>query len=227
MVFWTLRGNNPGDPEYSTSINYSAYGWSYWSKLYKRCVCYGSKLRVTFQTAAAQTFSVINEMNRAGLMADNDITPPSTFIDRMLHPRIGKWTNMASTVLGYNNQKTLKSYCTTSKALGVPKKAPQADEIYSFPTDLADYPERDWYWHLWAKNKATGGTTHINADFTIVYYCKFYEPKDDAIDPTEPSGEFDSPNADDLIPPIDSTTKERPDFPEEILSAPPEPEITI
>lgn len=226
MVTWTLRGNNPGDPEYSTSINYSSYGWSYWSQLYKRCVCYGSRLRVTYQAAASSSTAFSIEMNRAGFQVDTDTVPPSAFLDRVLHPRVGRWTNINSAALGYKNQKTLKAYCSTSKALGVPKKAPQSDEIYSFPTDLTTYPQKDWYWHLWAKNKDTSSTTHVNCDFTIVYFCKFYDPKDDAIEPTEPSGEFDDPNGDDLIPPEDTTIKERPD-PPAMLSAPPEPEISI
>lgn len=230
MVVWSLRGNNPGDPEYSTSLNYSAYGWSYWSKLYARCVCYASKLRVTFQSAASVQQSINLEMNRAGIMADTEPEITTTYLDRILHPRIGAWKNINSSQLGYNTQKAVKKYCSTGKAIGVPKKAPQADDDYAFPTDLSAYPLKDWYWHLWAKNKDTSSTTHVNADYTITYYCKFFDPKDDAIEPTVPPGEFDDPvDGDDLIPDV-VEAQDRPTPPEseeEILSAPPEPEISI
>lgn len=214
LAYWTLRGNTPVDPEYSTSLNYSAYGWHYWSQLYKRCVCYAAKIRVTF--ASASGFSGNNaalENNRVGFLVDTDTTIPSTFLERIIHPRIGKWTNLASTSHGNKNQKTLRDYVTVGRAFGIPKKAPQSSEFYSFPTTGVAYPQKEWFIHLWTKDKSGTGGTHILVDYTITYYCKFYDPHDDAFDPVAAPTEFDDPA--DYVPNTEN--------PEQVMETRPSP----
>lgn len=219
-VYWTLRGNNPGDPEYSTTLNYSAYGWPYWSQLYKKCVCYGSSISVRWTNDTQnESTGVGREQNRVGWFCDTDTIFPTLYVDRLIHPRVGKWRNLNSITAGYGNSiKIPKTYVSNAKALGVSKAKSRVDPTFEFPTDLSIYPGSEWYYHLWAKEQFGGGS-HTLVDFTVTYYCKFFEPKDDAWAPTQPP---DTPNNEELInPAVDM--KARPD-PTPAPEPPPEEE---
>jgi len=164
-----------------------------------------------------KTDAVQREVNRVGFLVDNDTLIPSTVLERVIHPRVGKWTVLNSGTSGYKNQKTLSMYVSNGKALGIPKNQTQASPDYSFPTDLVTYPIMQWFVHIWTKDLIEGNGSHVVVDYKITYYCKFYEPKDDAFNPGEPPGTFDLQTTMD-IPQI--ALKTRPDPPEALVPDP-------
>lgn len=160
-----MRGNGPYDPVVAVGGNFPA-GWSFWSGAYKRYICYGSKIKVTFTNNGdwpAEVFIIPTVSQTFDLATNAEDIAENPYNHK----------KYITTNAGSHGQTTVKHYMSTAKIYGIPKKKVTAEDDFSAETNTT--PLRQWFWAVGQWN--FGDNLDI-ATFCIVettYYVRLWD----------------------------------------------------
>lgn len=164
------RGNGPYDPAVAAGGTSCSF-WGQYATLYKRYICFGSKIEVTFMgQGTINTYNIISAVYPAS--ASESIT--ETDILQILERRRVKYRIHGTSGSG-DTIKRIKHYAKTKTIVGCTNGAVRDNED-RYGSSVTTVPQQEWYWNVLMQNQDEANNTAVAYIVRITYYCKFYNP---------------------------------------------------
>lgn len=169
------RGNSIYDPDYAIG-GLRPYGYTVYSSLYSKYLCYGSKIKISVTNlggnSTALDIAIIPALDAATI-----INPIASVADMSGYP-YAKVRRCGVDGKSY----TLSHYMSTQKIADIHKSALLSD--YQFSADYNGNPIGGWFWNIYIDSPDNTKQFNIQVKVKITYYVELYRRIKNSVLPT-------------------------------------------